>query len=195
MNKKKIGLIALVAGAIIALVFYFGYNSFVKLDENVKVKWAEIQNAYQRRTDLIPSLVNVVKGSTDYEKTTLQQVTEARAKTGQVNTTTISHDAYQQQEAAQGNLTNNLNRVIVVVENYPELKSTNQFKTLQAQLEGTERRIKFARKDFNVAIMDYNGKARSFPWNMIGSVLGFKPKDGFTADAGTQNAPGVKFNQ
>jgi len=195
MNKKKIGLIALILGAIIALVFYFGYNSFVKLDVEVNKKWSEVQNAYQRRTDLIPNLVNVVKGSTDYEKSVLAQVAEARAKTGQVTTSGINYDAFQQQEAAQGNLTNNLNKVIAVVEKYPDLQSTNQFKTLQTQLEGTERRIKIARKDFNSAVMDYNNKARSFPWNMVGNVLGFKPKDGFTADAGAQNAPEVKFNK
>ena len=195
MNTKKIGLIALVAGAIIALLFYFGYNSFVKLDEEVNNKWAEIQNSYQRRTDLIPSLVNVVKGSTEYEKNVLKELTEARSKAGQVNTSVISHDAYQQQETAQGNITANLNKVIAVVENYPDLQSTNQFKTLQSQLEGTERRIKFARKDFNTAVMEYNKKVRSFPWNMVGGVLGFKIKDGFTADAGTQNAPEVKFTK
>ncbi len=195
MNTKKIGLIALVLGAIIALTFYFGYNAFVKLDEEVKVKWAEVQSSYQRRTDLIPSLVNVVKGSTDYEKETLRQVTEARSKAGQLSVTGIDYDGYQQQEAVQANLTNNLNRVIAVVEKYPELQSTNQFKTLQAQLEGTERRIKFARKDFNEAIRVYNSKARSFPWNIVGSVLGFKPKDGFKADAGAETVQEVKFSK
>lgn len=195
MNTKKIGLIALIAGAIIALLFFTGYNSFVKLDEEVKNKWGEVQNTYQRRTDLIPSLVNVVKGSTDYEKTTLQQVTEARTKAGQLSVTGINYEAYQEQEAAQRNLTNNLNRIIAVVEKYPELQSTNQFKTLQSQLEGTERRIKFARKDFNESVMKYNNKARSFPWNIVGGVFGFKPKNGFTADAGTENAPEVKFNK
>ncbi len=195
MNTKKIGLIALVLGAIIALTFYFGYNFFVKLDEEVKVKWAEIQNAYQRRNDLIPSLVNVVKGSTDYEKETLNKLIEARSKAGQVSVTGIDYNGYQQQEAAQANLTNNLNKVIAVVENYPNLQSTKEFTTLQTQLEGTERRIKFARKDFNEAIRAYNTKARVFPWNMVGSILGFKPKDGFKADAGTQDAPEVKFSK
>ncbi|MES2777696.1 MAG: LemA family protein [Bacteroidota bacterium] len=195
MNKKKIGLIALILGAIIALVFYFGYNSFVKLDVDVNAKWSEIQNNYQRRSDLIPSLVSIVKGSTDYEKTVLQQIAEARAKAGQVTTSNVSYDAFQQQEAAQANVTNNLNKVIAVIEKYPDLQSTNQFKTLQSQLEGTERRIKFARKDFNEAIMAYNNKARSFPWNIVGSMLGFKPKDGFTSDAGAENAPEVKFSK
>ena len=195
MNQKKIGLIALILGAIIALTFYFGYNSFVKLDEEVKVKWAEIQNTYQRRNDLIPSLVAVVKGSTDFEKTTLQQIAEARSKVGQVSVTGIDYNGFEQQEAAQANLTNNLNRVIAVVENYPDLQSTKEFATLQTQLEGTERRIKFARKDFNEAIRAYNSKARSFPWNMVGIVLGFKPKDGFKADAGAENVPEVKFSK
>ena len=193
MNKKKIGVIAVAALALLLLVGGIGYNAFVKLDEEVKVKWSEIQNAYQRRADLIPSVVNVVKGSTEYERTTLQQLTEARAKAAATNTGTVNYDTYQQQEAAQAVVTNNLNRVIAVVEKYPDLQSTNQFKTLQAQLEGTERRIKFARKDFNEAVYTYNVKRRTFPWNIVGSVLGFKQKEGFTAAQGTQNAPEVKF--
>jgi LemA protein len=193
MNKKKIGFIAVAVLALLLLVFGTGYNAFVKLDTNVNFQWSEIQNAYQRRADLIPSLVNVVKGSTEYERTTLQQLTEARARAAATNVNTVSYNTYQQQEAAQANVTNNLNKVIAVVEKYPELQSTNQFKTLQAQLEGTERRIKFARKDFNEAVYAYNVKRRTFPWNMVGSVFGFKQKEGFTAAAGTQNAPEVRF--
>jgi len=193
MKQNKTGLIAIIVVAIIALVFYFNYNAFVKLDENVKVKWNEIQNTYQRRTDLIPSLVNVVKGSTDFERTTLKQLAEARAKASQVNTSNVNYETYQQQEAAQGNVTTNMNKIIAVVENYPDLQSTNQFKTLQAQLEGTERRIKFARKDFNEAVASYNKKVRSFPGNLVSGVLGFKVKDGFKSDAGAEAAPEVKF--
>ncbi len=193
MNKKKISVIAVVIVALLLLFFGIGYNAFVKLDEKVKVQWSEIQNAYQRRADLIPSLVNVVKGSTEYERTTLQQLAEARAQAASTNIGTVSYNSYQQQETAQANVTNNLNRVIAVVEKYPDLQSTNQFKTLQAQLEGTERRIKFARKDFNDAVYSYNVKRRAFPWNIVGSVLGFPKKEGFTADQGTQNAPEVKF--
>ena len=193
MNKKKVSLIAGITAAIIALFFYFGYNSFVTLDEKVKVQWSEMQNAYQRRADLIPNIVNVVKGSTEYEQNTLKQLTEARAKAGSVQVSDVNYAGYQRQENAQANVTNNLNRVIAVVEKYPDLQSTGQFKTLQAQLEGTERRIKFARKDFNQAIYDYNKKVRSFPWNIVGGVLGFKQKQGFTADPGTDNAPEVTF--
>ena len=193
MNKKTLGRIAVAVVALLLLVFGIGYNAFVKLDEKVKVQWSEIQNAYQRRADLIPSVVNVVKGSTEYERTTLQQLTEARAGAASTNTGAVSYDAYQQQEAAQANVTNNLNRVIAVVEKYPDLQSTNQFKTLQAQLEGTERRIKFARKDFNEAVYAYNVKRRAFPWNFVGSVFGFQQKEGFSADQSNQNAPEVKF--
>ena len=193
MNKKTIGRIAIAVVALLLLFFVIGYNAFVKLDEKVKVQWSEIQNAYQRRADLIPSIVNVVKGSTEYERTTLQQLTEARARAASTNVSAASYNAYQQQEAAQANVTNNLNRVIAVVEKYPDLQSTKQFKTLQAQLEGTERRIKFARKDFNEAVYSYNIRRRAFPWNIVGSVFGFQQKEGFTADQGTQNAPEVQF--
>lgn len=193
MNKKKIGVISIAILALLILLFGVGYNAFVKLDEKVKVQWSEIQNAYQRRADLIPSVVNVVKGSTEYERTTLQQLTEARTRAASASAGTVSYNAYRQQETAQADVTNNLNRVIAVVEKYPDLQSTNQFKTLQAQLEGTERRIKFARKDFNEAIFAYNKKRRALPWNMVGSLFGFKVKEGFTADPGTQNAPEVKF--
>lgn len=195
MNKKKLGVIVIAVAAILLLFFGIGYNSFVKLDEQVKVKWSEVQNAYQRRADLIPSLVNVVKGSTEYEQTTLKQLTEARAKAASVtvNSNNVDYNTYQQQEAAQANVTNNLNRVIAVVEKYPDLLSTKEFTTLQAQLEGTERRIKFARKDLNTAVYDYNVKRRTFPGSLVGSVFGFDSKQGFTADAGTANAPEVKF--
>jgi LemA protein len=195
MIKKNLGMIALIVGAIIALLFYTGYNSFVKLDEAVKVKWAEIQNTYQRRADLIPNLVNVVKGSTDFEKNALQQLANARSNANKVSTTNIDINSYQQQETAQGNITTNMNKLIAIVENYPNLQSTNEFKTLQTQLEGTERRIKIARKDFNETVQSYNQKARSFPWNVVSNVLGFKVKDGFTADPGSQLVPEVKFSK
>lgn len=193
MNKKTLGITIAVLAVVIGLLFISGQRSFVGLEEKVNNKWAETQNAYQRRADLIPSLVNVVKGSTDFEKNTLVELTEARAKAAQVNVTNADFGNYQQQEQAQAAVTNNMNKVIAVIEKYPDLKATNQFRTLQTQLEGTERRIKFARKDFNEAVMDYNRKVRSFPWNLVAKVLGYKAKDGFKADAGTQNAPEVQF--
>jgi len=194
MNKKTIGIGIAALVIIIVIVIGVGYNSFVKLDENVKNKWSEVQSNYQRRQDLVPSLVGIVKGGTDYERKTLVDVTEARAKAGQVNVAEPTFEGYQQKEKVEGNLTTNLNKVIAVVEKYPDLQSNNQFKTLQVQLEGTERRIKFARKDFNEAVMGYNNKARSFPWNIVGGLLGFKPKAGFSADGGAQNAPEVIFS-
>jgi len=194
MNKKKIGIAIAAIVVIIVIVIGTGYNSFVKLDENVKARWGEVQNTYQRRSDLIPSLIGIVKGSTEFERNTLKEIVEARAKAGQLAVAEPTFEGYQQQENAQGAVTNNLNKVIAVVEKYPDLQSNNQFKSLQVQLEGTERRIKFARKDFNEAVMDYNKKARSFPWNMVGGLLGFKAKSGFSADAGSQNVPEVKFN-
>ena len=193
MNKKKIGLAALAFAALVAILFIVGQRSFVTLDEKVSNKWNEMQNAYQRRADLIPSLVNVVKGSTDYERNTLVALTEARVKAGQLQLSKPDYSSFQQQEQAQGAVTNNMNKVIAVVEKYPDLKSTNQFRTLQTQLEGTERRIKFARKDFNQAIMEYNTRARSFPWNIVGSLLGYPVKQGFNADSGAGAAPEVTF--
>lgn len=193
MNKKTVGITIGVIVLIFGLLLITGQRSFVSLDENVNNKWGEMQNAYQRRADLIPSLVNVVKGSTDFERNTLVALTEARAKAAQVNVSNPEFSSYQQQEQAQAAVTTNMNRVIAVVENYPDLKSTNQFRTLQTQLEGTERRIKFARKDFNESVMEYNKKARSFPWNLVAKVLGYQAKDGFKADAGTQNVPEVQF--
>jgi LemA protein len=193
MNKKSIGIIIGAIAAIFGILLITGQRSFVTLEEDVNNKWSGVQNAYQRRSDLIPNLVNVVKGGTDYEKNTLIQLTEARAKAASVNVSNIDFDSYQQQEQAQAAVTNNMNRVIAVVENYPDLKGTNQFRTLQAQLEGTERRIKLARKDFNEAIMKYNKKVRSFPWNVVGNIIGYKAKDGFKADAGAENAPEVQF--
>lgn len=194
MNKKRAGITIGAIVVIFGILLISGQRSFVTLEEAVNNKWSGVQNAYQRRSDLIPNLVSVVKGGTDFERNTLVDLTEARAKAAQVNVSSeVDFNSYQQQEQAQAAVTTNMNKVIAVVENYPDLKATNQFRTLQAQLEGTERRVKFARKDFNETIMAYNKKVRSFPWNLVGKVLGYKPKDGFKADAGTQNAPEVQF--
>lgn len=196
MNKKTLAITIAALVVVFGILLISGQRSFVTLEEAVNNKWSGVQNAYQRRSDLIPSLVNVVKGGTDFEKNTLVELTEARAKASQVNVSSeVDYSSYQQQEQAQAAVTTSMNKVIAVVENYPDLKGANQFRTLQAQLEGTERRVKFARKDFNETIMAYNKKVRSFPWNLVGSVLGYKPKEGFKADAGAQSAPEVQFKK
>jgi LemA protein len=190
---KKSYIIVAVVVVIIAGWFIVTYNSLVKKDEQVKNEWNEVQNAYQRRMDLVPSLVNVVKGVTNYEQTTLVDITEARSKAASVDVTNISASAYNQQSAAQDALAASSNRLLVSVENYPTLKGTDAFKGLQVQLEGTERRIKFARKDFNAAIADYTSSVRSFPTSIVADITGFQPKDGFQTDTGTDKSVEIKF--
>ncbi|WP_370450910.1 LemA family protein [Olivibacter sp. XZL3] len=172
-----------------------GYNSMVKLDENVQSKWAEVENAYQRRADLIPNLVNTVKGAANFEQQTLTNVVEARAKATSINIdpSNLTPEAIKQFEDAQGALTGSLSRLMAVAENYPELKATENFQGLQAQLEGTENRIAVARRGFNEATQQYNSTIRSFPNNLMAGIFGFKAKGYFTAQAGADKAPEVKF--
>ena len=196
MNKNRYS--GYIIGAVLVLLAIFvitTYNGLVKKEEKVKLQWNEVQSAYQRRADLVPSLVNVVKGQTDFEQTTLQKIAEARAKVGQVTTTTgeLTAENYKQQNAAQNELASATNRLIAVVEKYPVLQGADAFRGLQTQLEGTERRIKFSRKDFNDAIAAYNSSVRSFPTSLVAGILGFKSKEGFQSDAGADKAIEIKF--
>lgn len=195
MRNKGL-LIVIAVALIIGIFFLVTYNSLVTKEENVKRYWGDLNSTYQRRTDLIPGLVAVVKGASEYEKNVLEQTTAARAKASQV---VLSGNAtfqdYQQLEQAQGEVANAVNRTLAVVENYPDLKATKNFLFLQSQLEGTERRIKVARKDFNAAVADYNQSVRRAPKSFIAGILGFRPKEGFTADAGADNAPEVIFKK
>lgn len=172
-----------------------GYNGLVKQDEVVKKAWANVESDYQRRADLIPNLVNTVKGEANFEQTTLQNVINARASATQikVDPNDLSPEKLQQYQAAQGQLSQALGRLLMVTENYPNLRANDAFRGLQAQLEGTENRIKVSRNDFNQAVADYNIKARSFPMNILAGMFGFKVKEGFKADAGAEKAPEVKF--
>jgi LemA protein len=194
-NKRSSGYI--IGGILILLGIFLvvTYNGLVKKEEQVKLQWNEVQNAYQRRIDLIPNIVNVVKGQTDFEQTTLQQLTEARAKATAVNVSSseVSAEKFKQQSAAQDGLAAATNRLLITVEKYPELQGAAAFKGLQTQLEGTERRIKVARKDFNDAIQDYNSSVRSFPTKLVAGVLGFKSREGFQSDAGAERAVEIKF--
>lgn len=167
----------------------------VKQDENVKSKWAQVENAYQRRADLIPNLVNTVMGVANFEKETLTQVVEARAKATSVvvDPNNLSPEAIQQYQEAQGELTNSLSRLLVTVEDYPDLKASKNFLELQAQLEGTENRISVERRAFNEATQEYNSTVRSFPNNIMAGIFGFKEKGYFKADAGADKVPEVKF--
>src|SRR5690349_638703 len=172
-----------------------GYNSMVKLDENVKAKWANVQSDYQRRNDLIPSLVNTVKGAANFEQQTLTQVVEARAKATsvQVNPDNLTPEKIAEFQQAQSGVSSALSRLLAVVEAYPDLKANKNFLDLQAQLEGTENRIKVSRNDFNTSVQEYNSTVRRFPNNIFAGMFGFNTKQGFAADPGAEKAPEVKF--
>ncbi|MGE6221684.1 LemA family protein [Nubsella zeaxanthinifaciens] len=193
MKKVLIGIVAVLA--IIALFSGCGYNSLVKLDEDVKTKWGAVEAQYQRRADLIPNLVNTVKGAAKFEQSTLTAVIEARSKASQikVDPDKLTEENIQKYQAAQGQISQALGRLMVLTENYPQLKATDQFRDLSAQLEGTENRITVARTDYNAAVQSYNTKVRSFPNNITAGMFGFSQKAAFKADAGAQNAPKVEF--
>ncbi len=193
MNKR---LSAIIMGAIVVIAAFWlitTYNALVKKQEKVALQWNEVQNAYQRRLDLIPNLMNVVKGGADFEQTTLQKIAAARAKAQSLSVTNVTAENLSNVTAAQNELANEAMRLVAVIEKYPDLKGAKAFLDLQAQLEGTERRIKFARKDFNEAIQDYNSRVKTFPTKLVAGILGFPAKEGFVADAGADKAIEIKF--
>lgn len=195
-SGKKIGLAALVVIALLAIFFFATYNGLVKKEEAVTKTWNNIQSDYQRRLDLLPNLVATVKQSSEYEKDVLVKLTEARAKAAQLNVSgDATYENYQKSEVANNEVVASANRVIAVVEKYPDIKTTTSFLRLQDQLEGTERRIKFSRNDFNNAVMNYNKAVRSFPSSIAAGLLGFKVKEGFQAMAGTDKAPEITFTK
>jgi len=203
MSKFTIGCgiffaILLFVVVIAALALSGSYNRLVQLQQTVDQSWAQVQNVYQRRADLIPNLVNTVSGAANFEKSTLTEVTNARASVGRVqldpNKAPTDAATLQQFQAAQGQLSNALSRLLVVVEQYPELKANQNFLTLQAQLEGTENRISVERGNFNTAVQNYNVAVRSFPTNLIAGMLGFPPRPFFTAQPGAERAPNVQFD-
>jgi len=176
-----------------------GYNTMQLQDEKIKAAWSEVLNQYQRRADLIPNLVNTVKGYAQQESSVLLGVTEARAKVGSIQATPeLVNDpaAFAKFQAAQGQLTSALSRLMVVVEKYPELKSDQNFRDLQAQLEGTENRITVARNRYIQAVQDYNVTVRSFPGNLTAMMFGYKPKPNFTVEneAAISKPPSVDFS-
>jgi LemA protein len=171
------------------------YNSMVQMDENVKGKWGVVQTQYQRRSDLIPNLVATVKGAANFEKSTLTDVINARAKATsvQVDPSKLTPESIKAFQEAQGQLSTALGKLMVVTENYPDLKSNQNFLGLQAQIEGTENRITVARDDFNAAVQEYNTKIRSFPANITAKMFSFAEKGYFQAEAGSDKAPKVQF--
>jgi LemA protein len=170
-------------------------KTLVSTDENVKGKWGEVQNQYQRRADLVPNLVATVKGAAQFEQKTLTDVVNARAKATsiQVDPDKLTPEKLREFQQAQGELSQALGRLMVVTENYPELKANQNFLALQDQLEGTENRITVARKNYNEAVQDYNVQVRTFPNNIFANMLGFQIKGMFEAEAGAQKAPQVQF--
>ncbi|PVD50222.1 LemA family protein [Terrimonas sp.] len=196
MKSKSIVLIVII-GAILLLggCGCSGYNKMVGLDQDVKGKWGNVQSEYQRRADLIPNLVNTVKGAADFEQETLTKVIEARAKATSVNIDAgdLTPEKLAQFQQAQGELSGALSRLLVSVERYPELKANQNFLSLQAQLEGTENRIKVSRNDFNTSVQQYNTVVKSFPNALFAGMFGFKEKGYFAAEPGSDKAPEVKF--
>lgn len=194
--KFSKGIIAAIVAVLVLLWGVSKYNGLVGSQEQVNTAWAQVENNYQRRADLIPNLVNVVKGYASHERETLEGVIQARSR---ATSTTI--DANNMDEAAlarfqqsQDALSSALSRLMVVVEKYPELKANEQFQTLMAQLEGTENRIATARRDFNEVAKTYNLEVRSFPNSLIAGITGFRPRPYFTAQAGSDVAPVVDFS-
>ena len=182
---------------IVFVTFKNAYNNFVTMEEEVNQRWAQVENVYQRRADLIPNLVEVVKGYAKHEKETLQGVVEARSKVGgQINVgpeILNNPQAFAKFQQAQSALSSALQRLMVVVERYPDLKADKRFGDLQTQLEGTENRIAVERKRFNEAVQKYNTSIRRFPSNIIAAMFGFEKKMYFQAEAGAEKAPKVKF--
>jgi len=184
---------------VMALILFVGgcnsYNGLVDKEQNVENTWAKVQSAYQRRADLIPNLVNTVKGYADFEKSTLTEVINARSKATSVNidANNMNPETLKQFQEAQGGLTSALSKLLVTVEKYPDLKANQNFLELQSQLEGTENRIKVARDEFNESVKTYNVKVKKFPNNLFAGIFGFRSRPYFEAEAGSDKAPEVKF--
>lgn len=203
MAKNKGLMIGCGVGAVIVLVIIgfvmWGvgiYNNLITLEEGVNQSWAQVENQYQRRADLVPNLVNTVKGVADFERETFTAVTEARSKVNQINVTPQmleNPNAFQQFQSAQNELGSALSRLLVTVENYPQLKANENFLQLQAQLEGTENRISVERRKFNQTVQDYNTTIRRFPANFIANMSGFDQKQYFQAAEGAEEVPQVEF--
>jgi LemA protein len=192
---SKTTLIVIVVLAIFGMYGCSTFNGLVSKDETVNNAWANVQSAYQRRADLIPNLVNTVKGAADFEKSTLTAVIEARSKATsiQLKPDDLTPENMQKFQAAQDQLSGTLSRLLVSVEQYPQLKANQNFLELQAQLEGTENRIKVERDRFNEVVKEYNQSARTFPSNIFAGMFGFAQKGYFEASQAAQTAPTVKF--
>ena len=193
--KKHKTIVIIAVLAIIAMWGISAYNGLVSMDEGVQTKWADVETQYQRRADLIPNLVNTVKGYAAHESETLQAVVEARAKATSMNIdpNNMSAEQIANFQKAQDGVSSALGRLLVTVEKYPDLKANENFRELQSQLEGTENRISVARRDYNEAARKYNTTLRSFPKNILAGMFGFEKKAYFEAQEGSEQAPAVQF--
>ena len=193
ISKSLIGIIAAVV--VIVLWAASAYNSMVGVQESATTAWANVQSAYQRRADLIPNLVETVKGYAAHEKETFESVVNARAKATQmtVDPDNLTPEKLQEFQQAQGELSSALGRLIAISENYPDLKANENFRDLQVQLEGTENRINESRNKYNTAVQEYNMKIRRFPNSLLSGIFGFDRMSKFEAEAGAEKAPQVKF--
>jgi len=197
VKNNKLFIPGIIAGVILVIILIIAssYNGLVNKRENVRKSFGNVQTQYQRRSDLVPNLVNTVKGAADFEQTTLNQVVEARSKASsiQIDPTKATPAQLQQYQAAQGELGQAISRLLVTVESYPQIKAVEAFRDLQAQLEGTENRIAVARKDFNDTAATYNATVQRFPSNITAGVFNFDTFSYFEADADSQKAPSVNF--
>ena len=198
MRKLGKGTITIIIVAIVAIIAFWaisGYNSLVSMDENVSNQWANVETQYQRRADLIPNLVNTVKGYAAHEKETLEGVIAARSQATQikVDPTDLTPEKLAEYQKAQGQLATALGKLLAITENYPDLKANQNFLELQAQLEGTENRINVARKNFNDSAKAYNTAIRRFPKNILAGMFGFDKRAYFEAAEGAEQAPQVQF--
>ncbi len=194
MKSNKTLLIIL---GIIVILGFWGcgkYNGMITADQGVKTKWSNVETNYQRRTDLYNSVIKTIEGSANFEKSTLKEVMDARAKATQVTVNTDNPESLQQYQNAQAGLQSAFGRLLAVAEAYPDLKTTKSFQDFQAQIEGTENRINVARQDYNAAVQSYNLTVKRFPGNIFAGIFGFHEKAFYKADPGSEKAPDVEFN-
>lgn len=192
---KRTGLLVIL-GLVVILGFWGcnGYNGLITADQDVKKVWSNVETNYQRRTDLYSSIIKTIEGSANFEKSTLREVLEARSKATSINVDINDPASLEAYQKAQANLQGSFSRLMAVVENYPDLKTTQAFRDFQAQIEGTENRINVARQDYNKSIEGYNLMVKRFPKNILAGIFGYKEKPFYKAEAGSEKAPEINFN-
>lgn len=193
---KKNSTLLVILGIVVVLIFWgcSSYNNLVTSDQDVQTKWSNVETNYQRRNDLYNSVIKTIEGSANFEKSTLTEVVEARAKATQVTVNADDPASVEAFQNAQANYQSAFGRLLAVAENYPDLKTTAAFRDFQAQIEGTENRINVARQDYNTSVQDYNLRVKRFPGSIFASLFGFHDKAFYKADPGSENAPDINFD-